>query len=401
MSMWEFWTAFPHNKVLGYYVLPVGGHCDPLPRSTVSARAIAQSLARSLTHESTRLGTRSRGAAGWSSDAKPRKMAEPENTRKPRARWPPEVLETLPPSLRPAEGETLDLLLHKKVLLLQERRGYRCNTDSMLLPFFAHERCCQCRPPVRVADLGAGTGMVGIAAARQWPSAAIDLYERQPALAALCRRNVALNGLAPVDEEPAPEHRARVLECDLAAGIERGIYDGVLCNPPYYEYTAAGERCAPGNQQKRDAHFESTLSIAGFVRVLAESLKLGGRGWLVYDRSGVARLASALEAERGRLRCSVVVLTPGGGSGSRLLLEVERVEEAEDDLEDTTSAVGTAAAQHEGGPALPAAFEARLAPPLVLHAEARPDGDRYAEPIEAWLDGLPPCHLLGIRTPGM
>ena len=340
------------------------------------------------------------------------------NTRKPRARWPPEVLEHLPPSLRPVDGETLDLLLHKKVLLLQARRGYRCNTDSMLLPFFAHERC-RSRPPVRVADLGAGTGLVGIAAARQWPDAAVDLYERQPALVSLCRRNVALNGLAPADEEPAARgHRARVLECDLSGGIERGCYDGVLCNPPYYT-AEGGARCAPGNQQKRDAHFESTLSIGGFVSVLADALRRGGRGWLVYDVSDAARLASALEAERARLRCSAASLTPGGGSGGRLLVEVERVEESEHDQEDAPSAVGSAAVQPEGGrscqggcrstakapprysrPPLPAVFESRLAPPLALHADPGPDGDRYAEPIEAWLAGLPQCHF-GIRTPGM
>lgn len=242
------------------------------------------------------------------------------NTRVAAARWPASELFKLPASLRPQPGQTLDLILLQKVrgaravdgpllavdgllstrcatahsltvpprlslqvLLLQSRRGYRANTDSMLLPWYAAYRLRECTvartsPSLRVADLGAGHGLVGILAALQWPHARVVLYERQASLAALARRNLGLNGLshppgtaASPPDGPAPHThalaaspaaspnavtadtglaalppapRGTVIECDLATpgalNAHYGAFDIVLSNPPFYAPSAEG-----------------------------------------------------------------------------------------------------------------------------------------------------------------
>ena len=196
-----------------------------------------------------RLGVADRSAIS-SADVGGIGIWEGDNTRVPSARWPPSVLAQLPAPLRPEAGQTLDLILRKRVLLRQSRRGYRANTDSMLLPYFAAwctsgEGVCGADVAAAaratgtgtgcsdggpsgsdgggrggsggrcgggrgggddgggasawraVADLGCGNGLVGILAALQWPTAVIDLFEVQPQLARLAQCNLALNGLAP------------------------------------------------------------------------------------------------------------------------------------------------------------------------------------------------------------
>ena len=165
------------------------------------------------------------------SDGPPSPTQQPQppdgggNTRMAAARWPPSELSKLPPSLRPVDGEeTLDLILRTRVLLLQARRGYRANADSMLLPFYAARRVATAMnaaeggdddaaplpsPPKHLADVGCGNGLVGILAALHWQGAKVHLFERQPSLARLAERNLRLNGI--------------VLAGDDAVGISRGL----------------------------------------------------------------------------------------------------------------------------------------------------------------------------------
>jgi hypothetical protein len=142
----------------------------------------------------------------------------------------------------PFPDETLDVLFRRRLLLLQARRGYRCNVDSLLLAAHAAEalrgRVSSLRghQSPRVADLGAGCGVVGLAVAldrsidrsatRDAPndddvndvndSSPYELpevnsvntrdtttrdtrvlsIERQASLASRCARNAALNGLS-------------------------------------------------------------------------------------------------------------------------------------------------------------------------------------------------------------
>ena len=61
------------------------------------------------------------------------------NTRIPDARWPEAQLARLPSSLRPADGETLDLLFHRKVLLLQHRRAQLHGLPGVRLEDFVED----------------------------------------------------------------------------------------------------------------------------------------------------------------------------------------------------------------------------------------------------------------------
>ena len=114
---------------------------------------------------------------------------------------------------RPGEADhsgdaalTCDELLRGRIRVWQPRTGYRVNVDSLLLAWFVGA------PPYgRVADLGAGVGVIGLALASRDPAAEVTLAELQPAAARLCQRNLVENGVAA---------RGRVVQVDLAD--ERG-----------------------------------------------------------------------------------------------------------------------------------------------------------------------------------
>jgi hypothetical protein len=139
------------------------------------------------------------------------------------------------------ESECLDTLYRHRLLLVQARKGYRCNVDSLLLAQFAadRQRGATAVGAVRIADLGAGSGVVGISLGLHLPAASLLLLELQPAMADRCARNLRLNDL----------HRRGAAVCaDAASGAppgERGRCDFVVCNPPYWSAEQQRRRGRP------------------------------------------------------------------------------------------------------------------------------------------------------------
>jgi tRNA1(Val) A37 N6-methylase TrmN6 len=162
---------------------------------------------------------------------------------------------------------------------------------------------------VRVADLGAGSGVVGIALAlggfpsgtnqraslkrrTDDPHGFIEILsiERQSSLASRCARNVALNGLSDAATVCACDVRAILgapfpVESEDSKATSRtietwlGTCDAVVINPPYYE--AGSKRAAgtlPRDPERRDAHYETTASLAAFARAAERLLRKDDSG---------------------------------------------------------------------------------------------------------------------------
>ncbi|MEW6162643.1 MAG: tRNA1(Val) (adenine(37)-N6)-methyltransferase [Nitrospirota bacterium] len=94
---------------------------------------------------------------------------------------------------------TLDSI--RDIRLYQPKRGYRFSADALLLYDFVNLKNVR-----RIADLGAGSGIVGILLAKTYPDAEIILFEIQDSLATLADKNITLNSL---------EDRVRVIKTDI------------------------------------------------------------------------------------------------------------------------------------------------------------------------------------------
>ena len=88
-------------------------------------------------------------------------------------------------------SETLDAIRGLGLTLRQKRTGHRVGLDAVLLAAAAAGL-----PARRIVDVGAGVGAVGLALARRYPEAEVDLVEIDAETAALAADNAESNGAA-------------------------------------------------------------------------------------------------------------------------------------------------------------------------------------------------------------
>jgi tRNA1(Val) A37 N6-methylase TrmN6 len=185
----------------------------------------------------------------------------------------------------PASDEevTEDTLLNGRVRLLQPRRGHRAGSDAVLLAAALAPTDGE-----TVVDLGAGSGAVGLMMAAAAHAAQVIFVERDPALVALCWRNIALNGL---------DGRARVVAADI---LERGSLglagaaDILVTNPPFLEPDRARASPDPG---RAAAHLLSDQGLGDWIAAAADLLKPKGRLALIHRAD---RLSDCLRHLQGR-----------------------------------------------------------------------------------------------------
>ncbi len=247
-----------------------------------------------------------------------------------------------PPAIHPQE--TFDLLWGDRVGLVQARAGYRTSVDSLALAWFGVSLARQIGLPVRdLADLGAGSGLVAIAAALALPTCRAHLYELQPQLADRARRNLAYNGLA---------DRSTVHQVDLAHGPAPASADLVLCNPPFRLYPDQ----PPPDPERRLAHFDTGTALPALANALLTAIDRHGVGCVIYPWKHRQRLQQALQSPGVHAQFWPLLHRPADSEPVRVL-----------------AAVGRAP--------LPAAA------PLSLHCDGQPDS-QFSQPIAAFIASL-------------
>ncbi|MCO5092374.1 methyltransferase [Bosea sp. (in: a-proteobacteria)] len=185
-----------------------------------------------------------------------------------------------------------DRLLDGRLRLLQPARGHRAGSDALLLAAALPELA-----EGALLDIGAGVGTVGLAAALAQPGLRVTLLERDPELAALARRNAALNGMA---------GRVDVIAADVAARAailsERGLvpasFDAVAMNPPFYP--PGGSRASPVPNRKA-AHVAEEGALAPWLRAARRLLRPGGHLALIHRAEALPEVLAGLSTGFGAL----------------------------------------------------------------------------------------------------
>ena len=133
-------------------------------------------------------------------------------------------------------------MIGNRILLRQPRKGHRAGTDAALIIAAA-------RPYLgrRVADLGAGTGAIGLSLAVLAPGTQVALVEVDAAAAALARQNAALNDCG--ERASVFLEDVRVIARDMRARQAIGApFDLVVMNPPFRREQAARQSPHPARQ---------------------------------------------------------------------------------------------------------------------------------------------------------
>ncbi|MED5465473.1 MAG: methyltransferase [Myxococcota bacterium] len=211
-------------------------------------------------------------------------------------------------------GFTQDALLRGELSLWQPARGqgYRFNLDPVLLSGFS-------RPRGRVLELGAGCGVLGLLLLKRGRAEQVTFVERQPALAALCERNLKENGFA---------DRGRVICGDLRE-LTLEAHEGVVFNPPYFAANSGRPSSGVGRDEAR---FERHGTLRDFVEVSFGVTRAGGSVDVVLRAERFAELGElAKELGGGVVRARPVIARSGDASRHYL---VELSGQASDGVEE-------------------------------------------------------------------
>lgn len=184
-----------------------------------------------------------------------------------------------------------DAFLGGQLRLKQLKSGHRAGHDAVLLA-----AATPARSGDRVADLGAGAGVAGLAVARRVPGIDLVLVEIDAALAGLARANADANAI-----------HADVIVLDLeadatafaAAGLAPDSVDAVLMNPPFND--PARHRASP-DTARGIAHVATATTLSKWVHAARRILKSRGVLTLIWRADGIAEVIAALDHGFGSLQ---------------------------------------------------------------------------------------------------
>ncbi len=180
-------------------------------------------------------------------------------------------------------GHTVDTI--RDVKIVQEERGYRFSIDSLLLAEFVNLHY-----PERIADLGAGSGIIGILLAKRYPRSSVFLLEIQEGLSKLARRNRELNNLG---------DRVSVCHSDIvdisSTGLSRNSFDLVVSNPPFRK-TSTG-KVSPCRERAVARH-EIHMSLQDLVRAAFFLLRGKGRFCFISHPGRLVEISGMLKEHR-------------------------------------------------------------------------------------------------------
>jgi release factor glutamine methyltransferase len=145
--------------------------------------------------------------------------------------------------------------------------------------------------PIRILDVGTGSGCIALALAKELPQAEIHATDISPAALEIARANAARLQL---------ESRVQFHETDLLAGIDKNSLDFVVSNPPYVgESEEDTVQLEVRKFEPRGAVFAGPTGLELIERLIPQSRKvLKPGGWIVMEISGtIAARVKELLAE--------------------------------------------------------------------------------------------------------
>ena len=191
------------------------------------------------------------------------------------------------------ENERVEDLETRGLLILQPQKGYRFNSDSVIL---ANLACIE--KGDKVYDLGCGSGVMSLLVAAKKGATVVGV-ELQDALASMAERSVKANDYG---------QKVTVVKGDVRQTetlFPAGDADAVIINPPYFK---AG--CGEVNldEMQAIARHELTLTLPEELAAVRHLLKESGKAYFLFPVSREKEFDQAVK-EHGLFLAEKVYLT--------------------------------------------------------------------------------------------
>jgi len=181
----------------------------------------------------------------------------------------------------------LDLIVSPAVLIPRPETEHVVETVLELAKPKLVER--RASPPVRIVDVGTGSGAIALALAKELPSAEIHATDISPDALEVARANAARHELT---------SRVKFHHADLLNGLPHEKFDFVVSNPPYVGQSEEDSvQLEVRKFEPRNAVFAGPTGLEVIERLIPQAQTvLTPGGWLVFEISG-----TIAEAVRHRL----------------------------------------------------------------------------------------------------
>lgn len=189
--------------------------------------------------------------------------------------------------------------------------GHRSGSDALLIAAALPEDVSG-----ELADLGAGAGVAGLAAAVSNPGLKVTLVEKNDRMAALARKNLRLR------PNLAFANRTGVLQADVTlsgskrqeAGLKENSFDYVIMNPPYNH---DAQRISP-DPLRSEAHVMGLFGLDAWIRTATAILKPGGMLVMIYRTEKIGEVAACAQGRFGGI--SIVPVHSKLNEGAKRIL---------------------------------------------------------------------------------
>jgi HemK-like putative methylase len=151
---------------------------------------------------------------------------------------------------------------------------------------------------LRILDLCAGSGCIGIAFAKAFPEAHVSFSEIDINHIPIIEKNLRENDIA--------EHRYEIFQTSLFDTIT-DTFDVILCNPPYIDQSLNRTDESVVTHEPHLALFGGQAGMEVISQIITqapEHLKSGGQLWLEHEPEQVVKIA--IKAERAGFTSEII-----------------------------------------------------------------------------------------------
>lgn len=187
----------------------------------------------------------------------------------------------------------IDLLVDRRVLIPRPETELVAET-ALGLALAAHR--IRGERIVRIADLGTGSGAIGLALANEMPTTGVEVWITDASVEAL---DVARANIAGIGRNAANVRVAFGEWCEALPDELRGAFDVVVSNPPYIAVDDADLDASVRDHEPHTALFSANNGLADVFAVAAQARDwLARDGWLVLEIGHQQGVAVRAELER-------------------------------------------------------------------------------------------------------
>ncbi len=168
------------------------------------------------------------------------------------------------------------------MLLYQPESSYCYNSDSL----FLYDFICRLQPKGRVLDVGAGSGVIGLLVARDFPKVTLEMVEKQHEFVVYATHNARVNNIT-----------CNIYHQDFLTLNNVNSYNCIVSNPPFYHDGASRS----SDVMRHTARYNIHLPLQDFCTKVATLLRPHGHFVFCYDPSQFALLCAALSSAKLRV----------------------------------------------------------------------------------------------------